>query len=201
MNEDPDLRDLLETLSPSARDRLRRVLIHDQADRDEIASQLLRYGDDRGNDWADIIDMLTMHPDARRRIVRRGTPEALSRAEHGHHRPHHSRGRRGAAGRACDRPPSEDRARRDCSAVGMAAREAEVVRSRDEAGPRRNLDAPRSSPPFGTTELERAHAHRQPPSRREELLVRDSYIDLVLVHRERPIPEGDRWLDRRRDPQ
>ena len=65
-----DLPDLLSTLSPNARDDLRRVLIHDQADRDAIASQLLRYRDERGDDWADIIDVLTMYPDARRRLVR-----------------------------------------------------------------------------------------------------------------------------------
>jgi hypothetical protein len=47
-----------------------RVLIHDQADRDAIASELLHYRDERGNDWADIIDMLTMHPEARREVVR-----------------------------------------------------------------------------------------------------------------------------------
>lgn len=149
---------------------------------------------------ADVIDFLTMWPDARRHVVRRGTPEALSRAEHCHDRPHHGRGRRGTAGRACDRPPPEDRARRDCSAVGMAACEAQVARSRDVAGPRRNLGAPRSSSPFGTTELERAYAYPQPPSRREELLVRDWYIDLVLVNPERPILEVDRRLDRRRGP-
>jgi len=66
----PDLRALLETLDPKARDTLRRVLIRDQADRDGIASQLMRYRDERGHDWADIIDMLTMHPEARRRVVR-----------------------------------------------------------------------------------------------------------------------------------
>jgi hypothetical protein len=60
------LRALLSILDPTARDDLRRVLIHDQADRDAIASQLLRYRDERGDDWADIIDMLTMHPEARR---------------------------------------------------------------------------------------------------------------------------------------
>ena len=65
-----DLRHLLETLDPKARDALRRVLIHDQADRDAIASQLLRYRDGHGDDWADIIDMLTMDPDARRQVVR-----------------------------------------------------------------------------------------------------------------------------------
>jgi hypothetical protein len=37
-----DLRHLLETLDPKARDALRRVLIHDQADRDAVSSQLLR---------------------------------------------------------------------------------------------------------------------------------------------------------------
>ena len=57
-------------LDPKARDGLRRVLIRDQADRDAIASNLLRYRDERGDDWADIIDVLTMYPDARRRLVR-----------------------------------------------------------------------------------------------------------------------------------
>ena len=65
-----DLRTLLLTLDPLTRDALRRVLIHDQADRDAIASQLLRYRDGHGDDWADIIDMLTMHPEARRKVVR-----------------------------------------------------------------------------------------------------------------------------------
>ena len=52
------------------RDDLRRVLIHDQADRDAIASRLMRYRDQNGQDWADIIDFLTMCPEARRRVVR-----------------------------------------------------------------------------------------------------------------------------------
>jgi hypothetical protein len=67
---DSNLRAVLETLDPLARDTLRRVLIHDQADRDAIASQLLRYRDERGDDWAAIIDMLTMDPDARRQVAR-----------------------------------------------------------------------------------------------------------------------------------
>jgi hypothetical protein len=70
MDVDSELRALLRTLTPRGRDTLRRVLIHDQADRDTIASDLLRYRDERGDDWADIIDMLTMYPDARRRVVR-----------------------------------------------------------------------------------------------------------------------------------
>jgi hypothetical protein len=65
-----DLRAVLEELDPPARDTLRRVLFHDQADRDAVASHLLRYRDRQGEDWADIIDFLTMYPDARRRVVR-----------------------------------------------------------------------------------------------------------------------------------
>jgi hypothetical protein len=61
-----DLRTFLGTLDPKARDDLRRVSIRDQADRDAIASQLLRYRDQNGQDWAEIIDMLTMWPEARR---------------------------------------------------------------------------------------------------------------------------------------
>jgi hypothetical protein len=60
----------LEMLDPLGREALRRVLIHDQADRDAISSQLLRYRDERGDDWADIIDMLTMYPEARQKVAR-----------------------------------------------------------------------------------------------------------------------------------
>jgi hypothetical protein len=58
------------TLDPKARDDLRRVLIRDQTERDAISSRLMRYRDQNGQDWADIIDFLTMHPDARRRVAR-----------------------------------------------------------------------------------------------------------------------------------
>jgi hypothetical protein len=75
-----DLRVLLSTLSPTAREHLRRVLIRNQANHDAIASQLLRYRDGRSDDWADIIDMLTMWPDARRKVVRLlGETQAESR--------------------------------------------------------------------------------------------------------------------------
>ena len=72
MSESPDAdsRALLETIGSKARDTLSRGLIHDQADRDAIASKLVRYRDERGDDWADIIDTLTMHPDTRRQVVR-----------------------------------------------------------------------------------------------------------------------------------
>ena len=64
------LRSLPETLDPLTRDALRHVLIHGQADRDAVSSQLLRYRDGHGDDWADIIDKQTMHPEERRRVVR-----------------------------------------------------------------------------------------------------------------------------------
>jgi hypothetical protein len=46
------------------------VLIRDQADRDVIASELLRYRDSAGDELAEIIDTLTMHPEERRKVVR-----------------------------------------------------------------------------------------------------------------------------------
>ena len=46
------------------------MLIHDQGDRDEIAMQLLRYRDSVGDGWANIVDMLTMYVEERRKVVR-----------------------------------------------------------------------------------------------------------------------------------
>jgi len=61
-------------------DDLRRVLIRDQAERDAIASKLMRHRDQNGQGWAHIIDLLTMYPDPRRRIVRvLGEIDAASR--------------------------------------------------------------------------------------------------------------------------
>jgi hypothetical protein len=45
-----DLRALLSTLDPKARNDLRRVQIRDQADRDAISSRLMRYRDQNGQD-------------------------------------------------------------------------------------------------------------------------------------------------------
>ena len=67
---DDGLRSVLETLDSKAGDDLRRVLIHDQGGRDAVSSHLIRYRDGHGDDWADIIDMLTMYPEARRRVAR-----------------------------------------------------------------------------------------------------------------------------------
>jgi hypothetical protein len=65
-----ELHDLLLSLDPKARDILGRAPIHDQADRDGIASDLFRYRDEPGDDWADINDMLTMYPEGRRQVAR-----------------------------------------------------------------------------------------------------------------------------------
>jgi hypothetical protein len=70
MGDNDDLRGLLLQLTSSARKHLRNVLIRDKADRDAISSRLMRYRDQNGQDWADIIDFLTMHPDERRRVAR-----------------------------------------------------------------------------------------------------------------------------------
>ena len=58
-----NLRELLLSLRPPARDKLRHVLTRDQADGDGIAAELMSYGDANGDDWADVIDMLAMYPD------------------------------------------------------------------------------------------------------------------------------------------
>jgi hypothetical protein len=51
---------LLLALFPSTRTHFRKVLIRGQADRDAISSRLMRNRDQIGQDWADIIDLLTM---------------------------------------------------------------------------------------------------------------------------------------------
>jgi hypothetical protein len=55
---------------PAARTDLRNVLIRDDADRDALASILICYRDQHGQGWADIVDLLTMYPEARRRVTR-----------------------------------------------------------------------------------------------------------------------------------
>ncbi len=49
---------------------LRRILIRDQANRDAIAMQLLGTRNHPARAWADIVDLLTLHPDSRRWVVR-----------------------------------------------------------------------------------------------------------------------------------
>jgi hypothetical protein len=60
VSSEGDLRLALETLDPRARETLRRALIRDQVDRDAVSSRLMRYLDQNGQDWADILDFLTM---------------------------------------------------------------------------------------------------------------------------------------------
>ena len=76
---DDDLRSLLSTLDPKARDDLRCVLIRDHAGRDAIAPPLMRYRDENGQRWADVIDLLTMYPDAGRRTPANHLPERTTR--------------------------------------------------------------------------------------------------------------------------
>jgi hypothetical protein len=52
-DEFPDPRKILETLGPLTAAPSPR-LIRDQDDRDAVSSQLLRYRDGHGDDWADI---------------------------------------------------------------------------------------------------------------------------------------------------
>ena len=67
-----DLRSAVAALGSPARDALTRMLIRDQADRDAIAAELLRYRDAAGDELAEIIDTLTMNPEERRKVVRQG---------------------------------------------------------------------------------------------------------------------------------
>jgi hypothetical protein len=64
------LRAAIEGLPPGARDKLRRVLVMDFDDRNEVAQELLRYRDLAGLELADLIDRLTLNDEERRRVVR-----------------------------------------------------------------------------------------------------------------------------------
>jgi len=46
------------------------VLIRNQADREAIADHPLRYRDSAGDELAEIIETLTMHPEERRKVAR-----------------------------------------------------------------------------------------------------------------------------------
>jgi hypothetical protein len=65
-----DLRALLTGMTPYARETLRHVLVMDQPDRDVVAAELLRYRDSAGDEMADVIDLLTLYPEARRQVIR-----------------------------------------------------------------------------------------------------------------------------------
>jgi hypothetical protein len=63
-----DLRTLLETLDPKARDELPRILIRAQADRVTVDVDALPEPERPG--LGRLIDSLTIHPDAHRRVAR-----------------------------------------------------------------------------------------------------------------------------------
>ena len=67
---DDALRDSLTRIEPAGRDRLRRLLVADQADRDRIAERLLRERTNAADTLAEIIDHLSLDPDLRRRVAR-----------------------------------------------------------------------------------------------------------------------------------
>lgn len=71
MNDEySELRDLLRTLSPQAREFFRDALRRGQADPDHESARLLRYRDVNGPAWADLVDRLSFDPELRRRCVR-----------------------------------------------------------------------------------------------------------------------------------
>lgn len=68
--DDPSILVALRRLDPAARDELRRLLVRGQPDRDAIAGQLLRRRTPASDATADLLDMLTLDGDARRRVAR-----------------------------------------------------------------------------------------------------------------------------------
>lgn len=72
--DDAELRASLGRMDPAARDALRRILIADQRRRDAMSERLLR---ERADGMADLLDFLSLNPQARRQAVRvLGTLEA-----------------------------------------------------------------------------------------------------------------------------
>lgn len=68
--DDAALLAALRRLDPAAREDLRRLLVRDQPDRDAVAAQLLRKQTPGADGMADLLDMLSLDPDARRRLTR-----------------------------------------------------------------------------------------------------------------------------------
>lgn len=70
MNNYDGLRAALSRIEPVGRDRLRRLLVANQPDRDRIAQALLRHRTEPADNLADLIDHLTLDPELRRQVVR-----------------------------------------------------------------------------------------------------------------------------------
>jgi hypothetical protein len=67
---DAELSVLLARLPTPVQVRLRQTLVADQATRDDLARTLLRRGDPWATDLADLLDIMTLYPDARRQVTR-----------------------------------------------------------------------------------------------------------------------------------
>jgi hypothetical protein len=67
---DDELAALLSRLPTPVQVRLREALVADQGTRDDLARSLLRRGDPWATDLADLLDLMTLYPDARRSVVR-----------------------------------------------------------------------------------------------------------------------------------
>lgn len=67
VTDDAQLLVSLRGFTPTARDALRRILIAGQWYRDAVAERLLREG---GEGMADLLDLLTLNPEARRQVAR-----------------------------------------------------------------------------------------------------------------------------------
>ena len=67
---DAELRRSLARMDQPARDALRRALVADQPYRDALAERLLRRRKPGAGELADLIDMLTLDDEARRRVAR-----------------------------------------------------------------------------------------------------------------------------------
>lgn len=70
MRDDAELRAALLQLDPPARDSLRRLLVGEAKDRDALASTLLRQRTETSTNLADLLDMLTLDDEVRRRVLR-----------------------------------------------------------------------------------------------------------------------------------
>jgi hypothetical protein len=67
---DSELRGLLLELNQSGRTVLRRMMLAEQWERDEAAAALLRYNTAAASKVAEIVDLASLNPDARRQLIR-----------------------------------------------------------------------------------------------------------------------------------
>jgi hypothetical protein len=68
--DDREVKDRLSRIGLRGREVLRRYLIADQPERDAMSMALLRESGDAATTAANLIDMLSLNPEARRRVTR-----------------------------------------------------------------------------------------------------------------------------------